>query len=187
MLTQGLSDMSIEQKRVEALRAYQILDTAPHPSFDCVTRTAQAAFDVPIALISLVDDYRQWFKACIGLDVRETARDISLCTYAIEQDDVFVVENAETHPCFRNNPLVTGAPFIRFYAGAPILDPEGFALGTVCIIDRAPRTMTERDSRVLSGLADCTMNAITLHAQSILLKRAERLIKRHLDRELSAA
>ncbi|XBQ17472.1 MAG: GAF domain-containing protein [Oceanicaulis sp.] len=179
--------MSIEQKRVEALRAYQILDTAPHPSFECVTRTAQAAFEAPIALISLVDDYRQWFKACIGLDVRETPREFSFCAHAIEQDGVFVVENAETHPGFKTNPLVTGPPFIRFYAGASILDPEGFALGTVCVIDRTPRTINDRERKVLEGLADCAMNAITLHAQSILLKRADRLIKRHLGRELDAA
>lgn len=178
--------MSLEAKRVAALEAYQLLDTAPHPSFDTVTRTAQTAFEAPIALISLVDSYRQWFKSCIGLDISETPRELSFCSHAIEQDAVFVVENTENHPLFRENPLVTGAPHIRFYAGAPIIDAEGYALGTLCVIDREPRSFSDRDQRLMAGLAECAMSAITLHSQSLLLQRADRLIKRYMGRQLVA-
>jgi len=178
--------MSLEAKRVEALDRYRILDTPPHPSFDCVTRAAQAAFDTPIALISLVDETRQWFKACQGLTVRETPRDISFCTHAIRQEGVYVVENAQTHPLFSDNPLVTGAPHIRFYAGAPIIDPEGYALGTLCVIDRRPRGFTATEQRLLTEMSACAMNALTLHSQSLLLRRADRLIKRYMGRDLAA-
>lgn len=178
--------MSLDSKRVEALEDYRVLDTAPHPSFDSVTRAAQIAFDTPIALISLVDSYRQWFKSCIGLDVSETPRDISFCTHAIEHDEVFVVESAEDHTLFKDNPLVTGAPHIRFYAGAPIIDSEGFALGTLCVIDREPRAFSERDRRLLAAMAECAMAAMTLHSQGLLLQRADRLIKRHMGRQLVA-
>lgn len=178
--------MSLENRRVEALEHYRILDTEPHPSFNCVVAAAQAAFEAPIALLSLVDSHRQWFKAVIGLDVRETPRGQSFCTHAIEQNEVFVVENAETDPLFKDNPLVTGEPHIRFYAGAPIIDPDGHALGTLCVIDRTPRSFSERERRVLAALADCAMGAITLHAQSLLLRRADRLIQRHLGRQLVA-
>jgi GAF domain-containing protein len=178
--------MSLDSKRVEALEGYRVLDTAPHPSFDSVTGAAQVAFATPIALISLVDANRQWFKSCIGLDVSEAPRDISFCTHAIEQDTVFVVENAEAHPLFKDNPLVTGATHIRFYAGAPIIDSEGFALGTLCVIDCEPRAFGDRDRRLLAALAECAMAAITLHSQGILLQRADRLIKRHMGRELVA-
>ncbi|MGX6649045.1 GAF domain-containing protein [Maricaulaceae bacterium MS644] len=178
--------MSLEAKRVQALEDYRILDTAPHPSFDSVTRAAQIAFDTPIALISLVDSYRQWFKASIGLDIRESPRKHSFCTHAIKQDEVYVVESAEDHPLFKTNPLVTGAPHIRFYAGAPIIDPEGFALGTLCVIDREPRAFGDRDRRLLAALAECAMAAMTLHSQSLLLQRADRLIKRYMGRQLVA-
>lgn len=178
--------MSMEEKRVEALKAYRVMDTAPHPSFDTLTRAAQAAFDMPIALVSLVDECRQWFKACHGLSVRETPRDISFCTHAILREGVYVIENAAVHPQFRDNPLVTGEPHIRFYAGAPIIDPEGYALGTLCVIDRVPRSFSARDQRLLTELSACAMNAITLHSQSLLLRRADRLIKRYMGRSLAA-
>lgn len=178
--------MSQEANRVEALESYRILDTAPHPSFDCLTRAARAAFDVPIALVSLIDAQRQWFKSCLGLDLRETPRRFSFCTHTIEQSGVYVVENAAEHERFRDNPLVTGAPHIRFYAGAPILDHEGYALGTVCVIGDRPRDVTVREGELLTALADCAMNAITLHSQGFLLRRADRLIKRYMDRPLVA-
>ena len=178
--------MSLEEKRVEALESYRVLDTAPHPSFDCVTRAAQTAFDTPIALISLIDETRQWFKSCLGLPVRETPREISFCTHAIRQDEVFVVEDAAEDERFAQNPLVTGEPRIRFYAGAPIIDEEGFALGTLCVIDREPRSFDERDRRLLAEMSCCAMNAITLHAQGLLLRRADRLIKRYMGRDLAA-
>lgn len=167
--------------RVKALKGYQVLDTPPHPSFDAVTRAAQLTFDVPIALISLVDETRQWFKSCIGLDVPETARDISFCTHAIGKAEVYVVSDATKDPIFADNPLVTGEPHIRFYAGAPLIDADGFALGTLCIIDRKPRSFPARDRKVLAALGDCALNAINLHSQSALLRRAERLLQRYMN------
>lgn len=178
--------MSHEDQRVEALKGYGVLDTPAHPSFDAVTKAAKLALDVPIALVSLVDETRQWFKSCIGLDVSETPREISFCSHAIGQMDVYVVSDAALDPMFADNPLVTGAPHIRFYAGAPLIDCEGFALGTLCVIDTKPRPMPEAQREMLAALGDCAMNAITLHSQSALLRRAERLIQRYMDRRLSA-
>lgn len=178
--------MSLEVKRVEALRSYRILDSAPHPSFDCITRAAQTAFETPIVLISFLDDTRQWFKSRIGLPLCETPREIAFCGCAIGGPDVFVVEDAGEDPRFCENPLVTGAPHIRFYAGAPIFDAEGYALGTLCVIDREPRDFSDRERALLAELADCAMNAVTLHAQSALLRRADRLIKRYMGRDLAA-
>ena len=166
-----------EDLRLAALKGHGILDTPDHPAFDAVTKAAELAFDVPIALISLVDRKRQWFKSCIGLDVRETARDISFCTHAIGQLDVFVVRDAASDEDFKHNPLVTAEPHIRFYAGAPLIDPEGFALGTLCIIDREPRKFTARDAELLQALGQCAMTAITVHSQGELLKRADRLLR----------
>lgn len=178
--------MSHEAERVAALKSYGLLDTAPHPSFDAVTRAAKLAFDTPIALISLMDETRQWFKSCIGLDISETAREISFCAHAIGQPDVYVVTNATEVPTFQDNPLVTGEPHIRFYAGAPLVDSEGFALGTLCVIDTKPRYMSAEERKLLSTLGECALNAITLHSQSALLRRAERLIQRYMDRDLCA-
>jgi GAF domain-containing protein len=176
--------MSMEAKRLEALDSYRILDTAPHPSFDSVTRAAQTAFDAPIALISLLDSYRQWFKSRIGLDLRETPRHYSFCAHAVGLQDVFAVEDAHSDSRFRDNPLVVEEPHIRFYAGAPIIDSEGFALGTLCVIDHKARQFDARERRLLGEFAECAMTAITLHSQSLLLLRADRLIKRYAGREL---
>lgn len=174
--------MSHEKHRVQALKDYAVLDTPPHPSFDAVTRAAQIAFDVPIALISLLDETRQWFKSCIGLEVRETPREISFCTHAIGQSDVYVVPDAAKDPTFADNPLVTGAPHIRFYAGAPLVDAEGYALGTLCIIDTRPRSFPAHDRRHLAALGECAMNAIELHSKTVLLDRANAVLKRYMDR-----
>lgn len=178
--------MSYETERVAALHAYGVMDTAPHPSFDAVTKAAQLAFDVPIALISLVDETRQWFKSCIGLDVMETPREISFCTHAIGQSEVYVVADAAKDPMFQGSPLVVGAPHIRFYAGAPLVDSEGYALGTLCIVDTRPRSFPAKDRQMLAALGQCAINAITLHSQGALLRRAERLIQRYMDRRLTA-
>lgn len=168
--------MSIEDLRLEALEDYRILDTDPHPAFDAVTKSAALAFDVPIALVSLVDENRQWFKSRVGMESCETARDISFCTHAITGHDAYIVEDASTHPMFSDNPLVTGEPNIRFYAGMPLIDVDGFALGTLCLIDRKPRTFNAREIELLEQLAVCALNALTSHHQGDLLRRAERII-----------
>lgn len=141
-----------ESGRLEALRALRLLDTPPEERFDCITRTVREIFKVPIVLISLVDKDRQWFKSRQGLDGSETAREISFCTHAILQDDIFIVEDALLDPRFADNPLVTGDPFIRFYAGRPLVSAEGKKIGTLCLIDRVPRQMRAEDKTRLNNL-----------------------------------
>ncbi len=128
-----------EADRLAALYLYGVLDTDFEERFDRLTRVAAAVFGTPISLISLIDKDRQWFKSSLGLDVRQTARDLSFCTHAIRHPDVFIVGDAKQDPRFRANPLVTGNPHIRFYAGAPLITGRGYALGTFCVIDREPR------------------------------------------------
>ncbi|PSF14715.1 sensor histidine kinase [Marinobacter shengliensis] len=143
-----------ENQRLSALEQSQLLDTPPEERYDRVTRLAARLFKVPVALVSLVDKDRQWFKSCYGLGVRETARDISFCGHAILAADTFIVENALNDHRFADNPLVTGEPSIRFYAGAPLEDRSGNRLGTLCLIDRQPRGFSEDDKRNLRDLAD---------------------------------
>lgn len=142
-----------ETSRLAALRDLHILDTPSEDRFDRITRIAAKLFDLPIALISLVDENRQWFKSRQGLDAEQTGRDISFCGHAILQDNVFVIEDTLADPRFSDNPLVKGQPLIRFYAGVPLSGDNDTKLGTLCIIDRKPRHFSERDRVMLSGLA----------------------------------
>ncbi|KPW89953.1 Sensor histidine kinase/GAF domain hybrid protein [Pseudomonas syringae pv. coryli] len=143
-----------EEERVLSLEHLKILDSAPEQDFDDIVLLATTLCDAPIALVSLVDRERQWFKACIGLDVQETHRDLAFCAHAILQpSDVLVVEDATTDPRFRESPLVLGPPYIRFYAGAPIRTEAGHALGTVCVIDIWPRVLSDQQRRALLALA----------------------------------
>ncbi len=142
-----------ETARLQALRSLNILDTAPEERFDRLTRLARRLFGVPIALVSLVDADRQWFKSALGFDATETPRDISFCGHAILQDDVFVVPDASLDPRFHDNPLVTDAPNIRFYAGCPLVMPNGSKLGTLCLIDQSPRSMDAEERGLLRDLA----------------------------------
>lgn len=141
-----------EAQRLETLRGLHLLDTPAEERFDRLTRIAQRLFGVPISLVSLVDEQRQWFKSTQGLDARETPRDISFCGHAVLGDEVFVVPDARQDRRFFDNPLVSGDPNIRFYAGCPLRALNGRKLGTVCIIDRQPREFSEEDSRILSDL-----------------------------------
>jgi len=143
-----------EDDRLAALRSLELLDSPPEERFDRITRIAQRLFEVPIALVSLVDQCRQWFKSAQGLGATETGRDISFCGHAIHAGDVFVVENALLDPRFADNPLVTGPPGIRFYAGAPLATAGGFRVGTLCLIDRKERIFSTADRRALRDLAD---------------------------------
>lgn len=142
-----------EDIRLKTLRALNILDTPQEERFDRIVRMAKRMFGVPFALVSLVDENRQWFKACIGLDASETPRDISFCGHAILGDDIFIIPNAEKDPRFADNPLVTGEPNIRFYAGCPLSALNGSKLGTLCIIDQAPRNFSDEDLETLKDLA----------------------------------
>lgn len=143
-----------EPGRIGTLRGLGILDTPPEERFDRITRLAQKIFSVPIAVVSLVDVNRQWFKSCQGLDATETPRGISFCGHAILGHDVFVVEDATADPRFADNPLVTGGPRIRFYAGAPLRLHGGHAAGTLCIISPTPRTFGPREQELLTELAN---------------------------------
>jgi PAS domain S-box-containing protein len=138
-----------EEQRIAALRQLRILDTPREERFDRITELAVEFFKVPIVLISLVDVNRQWFKSCYGLDASETGRDVSFCAHAIAEDRTFVVEDATVDPRFADNPLVTDEPKIRFYAGQPIRGPEDALIGTFCLIDRVPRTFSERERKML--------------------------------------
>ncbi|UHM89234.1 GGDEF domain-containing protein [Rahnella victoriana] len=142
-----------EAKRIHALRAYNLLDTLPEERFDRLTRLARRLFDVPIALVSLVDVNRQWFKSCQGLAATETSRDVSFCAHAILQDDILLVPNTLSDERFYDNPLVTGDPGIRFYAGCPLIVPNGSSLGTLCLIDIKPRDMGDDERQLLRDLA----------------------------------
>lgn len=154
-----------EKQRLRDLRSLNVLDTTPEERFDRLTRMARRVFGVDIALVSLVDENRQWFKSKTGLDACETGRDISFCGHAILGNEIFVIEDTLDDERFHDNPLVTGPPHIRFYAGAPLRYMDGNKLGTLCIIDRKPRTLDEEDLGVLRDLAEMAegeLNAIQL-------------------------
>ncbi|CAG0950302.1 hypothetical protein MTYP_00153 [Methylophilaceae bacterium] len=142
-----------EDQRLQALRSLLILDTTHEERFDRITQFACFEFDVPIALVSLVDEHRQWFKSFVGIDACETSRDISFCAHAILEDCVMVVEDAIRDERFHDNPLVISDPFIRFYAGAPLTLPTGERVGTLCLIDRKPRSFDSTDLSILVTLS----------------------------------
>lgn len=142
-----------EKTRIDTLRALNILDSSPQERFDRITRLAKRMFGVPVALVSLIDADRQWFLSSFGLDAKETSRDISFCGHAIMGDEVFTVPDAALDPRFDDNPLVTDAPNIRFYAGCPISVPNGSKLGTLCLIDQSPRGFDDEDKALLRDLA----------------------------------
>lgn len=140
-----------------ALKGYGLLDTPNEAAFDKIVREAAVALGAPIALISLIDENRQWFKAKVGLAPSETPRSISFCTHAIRGKATFVVENAAEDDRFAANPLVTGDPHIRFYAGVPLRSATGLRIGTLCVIDSKPRGITLDQQRRLEALAARTM------------------------------
>lgn len=150
-----------EAARLVALRTLNLLDTAEEERFDRLTRMARRMFRVPVALVSLVDENRQWFKSRDGLDACETPRDISFCGHAILVDDIFLISDALADPRFADNPLVTGAPHIRFYAGCPLRTADGHKIGTLCIIDSEPRAFDEDDRIALHDLAAVVEDELT--------------------------
>jgi len=154
----------LEQNRLEDLWALDILDSPHEERFDRLTRTARRLFQVPIALVSLIDENRQWFKSHSGLDVTETPRNISFCAHAILGDDIFYIPDVKQDERFLDNPMVLSKPFIRFYAGYPLASPQGGKLGTLCIIDDKPRQLSAADIDILRDLgriAERELNAGT--------------------------
>jgi len=144
----------IESVRLKALYRYHIVDTNPEQAYDDITTIAAQITDSPIALLSLVDRDRQWFKSKFGLEVSETPREFSFCSHAIlTPDKTMMVEDALRDHRFMNNPLVTGDPKIRFYCGAPLVTPDNQALGTLCVIDRVPKSLTSKQQEALAALS----------------------------------
>lgn len=149
-----------ERRRLAALKRLNILDTPPEERFERLIRIAKRYYNVDIALFSILDEERQWFKSRDGLDATETPRSMAFCDHAIRQDRAFIIEDATRDPRFRDNPLVTGKPHIRFYAGIPVREPTGFKLGSLCIIDSRPRKITDVDLEVLRNLASLVEDEI---------------------------
>ncbi len=161
-----------ETKRLEALRRYRLLDTAPEQAFDDFALLASTLCGVPIALMTLVDEERQWFKARVGLDVAETPRELAFCAHTILGDEMLIVEDATADERFAHNPLVTAAPHIRFYAGAPLIDREGNALGSLCVVDQKAHTLTAAQITAMRVLARRIIAQIELRQASADLAEA---------------
>ncbi len=171
-----------EAARLETLRRYDILDSLPESIYDDLTRIAAEICDTPIAMVSFVDSKRQWFKSKYGLEVNETPRDIAFCAHAILDSKLFVVGDAAEDPRFSGNPLVTDEPKIRFYAGAPLLTPDGLALGTLCVIDRVPRVLTENQRSALVALSRQVVSQLELRRNVTELERVAAEMHRYQQR-----
>jgi len=164
--------MNDPQQRLKALEAYEIMDTAPEEAFDDLTKLTSFICGTPIALVTLLDLDRQWFKSKVGLCASETPIEDAFCRLAIEQQDVFLVTNASEDDRFAANPLVTGEPHIRFYAGAPLITPEGVPLGTLCAIDSEPRSFSDEQKVALQALSRRVVGALEMRRVAGQLKAA---------------
>lgn len=163
---------SKEAARVAALNRYAILDSEPEQSFDDLVTLAAHICQTPMAMLSLVDDHRQWFKSKYGVEIRETPKDLSICAHAIQQGDLFIVPDLTKDERFRDNPLVTGESHLRFYAGAPLINEDGFALGTLCVVDQQPRELDPEQEEAISALSRLALRQMELRMNLQLLKDA---------------
>ena len=174
----------LEMLRLAELKSYNLLDTPPQQIFDDITLIASQICNLPIALISLVDEKRQWFKSKVGLDADETPREYAFCAHAIQKpDELFIVPDAEADDRFRDNPLVTGYPHVRFYAGAPLVTNNGFAIGTLCVIDSIPRELSELQLKALEALRRNVITAFELRKSLLEIKDKENALKESLARQ----
>jgi len=168
----AVASPSTEAARLAALDRYAILDSEPEQSFDDLVTLAAHVCQTPMATLSLVDDHRQWFKSKLGVEVKETPRECSICAHAIQQRDLFIVSDTLEDPRFRENPLVTGEPYIRFYAGTPLVNEDGFALGTLCVLDREPRQLDAEQKEAINALGRLALRQMELRMNLQLLKDA---------------
>lgn len=168
-----------ETQRLKVLWQYDVLDTVPEAVFDDLTDLAAHICEAPIALISLVDENRQWFKSRVGLSAKETSRDVSFCAHAILQNGLFVISDATKDPRFKRNPIVTGPPHVRFYAGVPLKTPDGYALGTLCVLDKKPKQLRAEQKRALMVLARHVETQLELRRHAKELAEA----RKHGDRQ----
>ena len=155
-----------EKQRLKVLWEYSVLDTMPEEIFDDLTELAAKICEAPVAMITLVDEDRQWFKAKVGVSINETSRDISFCAHAITQPGLFIVPDASRDERFSDNPLVISDPKVRFYAGAPLVSPDGYALGTLCVIDKVPRELRAEQKQALRILARHVVSQLELRRRS---------------------
>lgn len=167
-----------EEERLNALLEYEVMDTLPEDDYDNITRIASQICNTPISLITLIDDRRQWFKSRQGMDSEETPREVSFCAHGIlNQHEPFIVRNSLEDVRFKDNPLVTGAPHVEFYAGIPLINPDGFALGSLCVIDNHPRDISEQQLNTLQSLAKQVVKLLELRKTVLQLERAEKQLK----------
>jgi PAS domain S-box-containing protein len=170
-----------DARRLAALRRYDILDTGPEEAFDEVTRTAARLFEVPIALVSLDDGYRHWFKSHTGWEQTEIAPEISFCSHALLTREIMEVPNATLDARFSSNPLVAGAPGVRFYAGAPLVTPDGFPVGTLCLVDIRPKLLTPRERDLLRFMGNQVVALLELRKKATELARREEQLENAFD------
>jgi len=163
-----------ESKRLKVLWQYDVLDTVPEEVFDDLTELAARICEAPVAMISLVDEDRQWFKSKVGVTMNETSRDVSFCAHAIRQEGLFIIADATKDQRFAHNPLVISDPKIRFYAGAPLITPDGYALGTLCVLDKVPRSLRSDQRQALLVLARHVMTQLELRRHAGELAEAHK-------------
>lgn len=165
-----------ESARLRTLRLFQVMDSGAERAFDELASLASIICETPISLITLLDESRQWFKARVGLEVTQTPREQAFCAHALMGPELMVVPDAQQDPRFRDNPLVVSDPSIRFYAGAPLIVAKGVSLGTLCVIDRKPRVLTDVQTRALSVLRDAVVTQLELRRATQDLRALEKVI-----------